>query len=106
MVKFVKWACHLQSPTMMVPVVPSLTEIGLLELETKVESWISSWCVNQNVASNTQTSSALNLDDKAPLQDPTKRQRQVKGNKRNRGSLKDKLSKKTAPCKRKDMHIY
>ncbi|KAF7147062.1 hypothetical protein RHSIM_Rhsim03G0111300 [Rhododendron simsii] len=56
--------------------VSSLTEIGLLELEAKVESWIISRCANQNVASNVQNSSTLNVDDEAPLRDPTKRQRQ------------------------------
>lgn len=76
------------------PDVSSLTEVGLLELEAKVESWISSRCANQNVASNTQNSSTLNVNDEEPLRDPTKKQRRCQGNKRKRGSLE----KKTTPC--------
>ncbi|KAF7136208.1 hypothetical protein RHSIM_Rhsim08G0159600 [Rhododendron simsii] len=63
------------------PDVSSLTEVGLLELEAKVESWISSRSANQNVVSNTQNSSTLNVDDEAPLRDPTKRQRRCQGGK-------------------------
>ncbi|KAI8534500.1 hypothetical protein RHMOL_Rhmol10G0094900 [Rhododendron molle] len=61
--------------------VSSLTEVGLLELEAKVESWISSRNANQNVTSNAQNSSTLNVDDEAPLRDPTKRQRRCQGGK-------------------------
>ncbi|KAI8567844.1 hypothetical protein RHMOL_Rhmol02G0153300 [Rhododendron molle] len=71
------------------------------ELEAKVESWISSRCENHNVASNTQNSSILNVDDEAPLRDPTKTQCRGQGNKRKRDSLEDKLPKKKTPCKRK-----
>ncbi|XP_058204045.1 protein FAR1-RELATED SEQUENCE 11-like [Rhododendron vialii] len=77
------------------------SQVGLLELEAKVESWISSRCENHNVASQAQNSSTLNVDDEAPLRDPTKRQRRGQGNKRKRGSLEDKLPKKKTPCKRK-----
>ncbi|KAI8541897.1 hypothetical protein RHMOL_Rhmol08G0096800 [Rhododendron molle] len=63
------------------PDVSSLTEVGLLELEAKVESWISSRGENHNVASNAQNSSTLNVDDEAPLRDPTKRQRRGQGSK-------------------------
>ncbi|KAH7860187.1 hypothetical protein Vadar_010350 [Vaccinium darrowii] len=71
------------------PDVSALTKVGLLELDAKVDSWISSRCANENVASNTQTNSTLNLDDEAPLRDPTKRKRS-QGNKRKRGALEGK----------------
>ncbi|KAI8551231.1 hypothetical protein RHMOL_Rhmol06G0168700 [Rhododendron molle] len=61
--------------------VSSLTEVGLLVLEAKVESWISSRNANQNVTSNAQNSSTLNVDDEAPLRDPTKKQRRCQGGK-------------------------
>ncbi|XP_058180152.1 protein FAR1-RELATED SEQUENCE 5-like [Rhododendron vialii] len=63
------------------PKVSSLTEVGLLKLEAKVESWISSRCENHNIESNAQDSSTLNVDDEAPLRDPTKRQRRGQGSK-------------------------
>ncbi|KAH7853261.1 hypothetical protein Vadar_000639 [Vaccinium darrowii] len=82
------------------PDVSALTKVGLLELDAKVDSWISSRCANENVASNTQTNSTLNLDDEAPLRDPTKRKRR-QGNKRKRGALEGKQPKKKTSCKRK-----
>ncbi|KAH7846330.1 hypothetical protein Vadar_012599 [Vaccinium darrowii] len=81
------------------PDVSALTEVGLLELDAKVDSWISSRCANENVASNPQTNSTLNLDDEAPLRDPTKRKRR-QGNKRKRGALEGKQPKKKTSCKR------
>ncbi|KAH7838581.1 hypothetical protein Vadar_028589 [Vaccinium darrowii] len=82
------------------PDVSALTEVGLLELDAKVDSWISSRCANENVASNPQTNSTLNLDDEAPLRDPTKRKRR-QGNKRKRGALEGKQPRKKTSCKRK-----
>ncbi|KAH7853652.1 hypothetical protein Vadar_005137 [Vaccinium darrowii] len=82
------------------PDVSALTKVGLLELDAKIDSWISSRCANENVASNAQTNSILNLDDEAPLRDPTKRKRR-QGNKRKRGALEGKQPKKKTSCKRK-----
>ncbi|KAI8534839.1 hypothetical protein RHMOL_Rhmol10G0127800 [Rhododendron molle] len=80
--------------------VSSLTEVRLLELEAKVESWISSRCANQNVASNAQNSSTLNVDDEAPLRDPTKRQRRCQGGKGENSTTKAMTrSKDSKPLK-------
>ncbi|KAH7849369.1 hypothetical protein Vadar_016860 [Vaccinium darrowii] len=83
------------------PKVSSLTKAGLLELEAKVDSWVSSKSAVQNDASKAQSTSTLNVDVEAPLRDPAKRKRRGQGNKRKRGPLEGKLPKKKTPCKRK-----
>ncbi|KAH7834185.1 hypothetical protein Vadar_013525 [Vaccinium darrowii] len=83
------------------PEVSSLTKAGLLELEAKVDSWVSSKSAVQNDASKAQSTSTLNVDVEAPLRDPAKRKRRGQGNKRKRGPLEGKLPKKKTPCKRK-----
>ncbi|KAH7857440.1 hypothetical protein Vadar_012721 [Vaccinium darrowii] len=79
------------------------TEVGagLLELEAKVDSWVSSKSAVQNDASKAQSTSTLNVDVEAPLRDPAKRKRRGQGNKRKRGPLEGKQPKKKTPCKRK-----